>query len=66
MGRRSINTTKSGKFMNPTDQASKKNKNLLKNYFKIIFNFNRKGSSQEGIKEKQEAAPVGEASCAQK
>lgn len=23
MGRRSINTTKSGKFMNPTDQASK-------------------------------------------
>lgn len=23
MGRRSINTTKSGKYMNPTDQASK-------------------------------------------
>lgn len=32
MGRRSISTTKSGKFMNPTDQASKIQKlcNLLK------------------------------------
>lgn len=30
MGRRSINTTKSGKYMNPTDQASKlqENKNI--------------------------------------
>lgn len=26
MGRRSINTTKSGKYMNPTDQARKFNK----------------------------------------
>lgn len=29
MGRRSINTTKSGKYMNPTDQASKKNNTYL-------------------------------------
>ena len=29
MGRRSISTTKSGKFMNPTDQASKMAENIL-------------------------------------
>ena len=34
MGRRSINTTKSGKYMNPTDQARK--------YLQVIsfFNYN--------------------------
>ena len=33
MGRRSINTTKSGKYMNPTDQARKeaRKKELKKN-----------------------------------
>ena len=34
MGRRSINTTKSGKYMNPTDQASK---SPTKNF--TMFNF---------------------------
>ena len=32
MGRRAINTTKSGKYMNPTDQASKLS-NVIENLF---------------------------------
>lgn len=40
MGRRSINTTKSGKFMNPTDQASKfKHTWLLQTLYAIQSTF---------------------------
>lgn len=55
MGRRAINTTKSGKYMNPTDQASKfqeiqaNNQNIFQNKFS---NFFRKRSSQERTEEK--------------
>lgn len=70
MGRRSINTTKSGKYMNPTDQASKLIKLLIFRKIFIILQILlillRKGSSQKGAEEEQEAKANGEASCAEK
>jgi len=49
MGGRNISTTKSGKFMNPTDQARKFVFKHLKSISIFIF---RKRSSKKRIKEK--------------
>lgn len=43
MGRRSINTTKSGKYMNPTDQASEYLKKITKFLSPIYFSFRKRG-----------------------
>jgi hypothetical protein len=49
MGGRNINTTKSGKFMNPTDQARKFDCRILNSKISILFF--RERSSKERIKE---------------
>lgn len=68
MGRRSINTTKSGKYMNPTDQASKyeTKRRIICIIFEIYLILPRKGAAKEGAQEKQEATSNGKTSCAEK
>lgn len=67
MGRRSINTTKSGKYMNPTDQASNNKTQTFHIFNEINMNSNfRKGSSQEGAQEEQETATNGTTGRAEK
>lgn len=50
MGRRSINTTKSGKYMNPTDQARKFVLRLANTYYKFEFSFAGKEARKQELK----------------
>jgi len=50
MGRRSINTTKSGKYMNPTDQASKYIPCTKTKYAKLQYIFVKKTIGKEARK----------------
>lgn len=50
MGRRSINTTKSGKYMNPTDQASKF-MNWCIGYVYLDCGFRKRGKEKRAKKE---------------
>lgn len=72
MGRRSINTTKSGKYMNPTDQASKLKiiqtplRRMGVPTIDVLPVSNRKGGSQKGTQKEQETAANGKSSSAEK
>lgn len=73
MGRRSINTTKSGKYMNPTDQARKYQQRPISvplhpyvcTHTERESSSHRQGSTQKGAEEKQEAAADGACCCPQ-
>lgn len=68
MGRRSVNSTKAGKFMNPTDQASKNHYNIIFDNFAITGskkNFHlkkRKRGTSKRVKEEQKTTTTSERS----
>ena len=47
MGKRSITSTKAGKFMNPTDQARKSKLHLLFNLIETSFNLSSKQKKEK-------------------
>jgi WW domain-binding protein 11 len=71
MGRRSISSTKAGKFMNPTDQASKEKRtlNLQNNLLNLIIYQNKIGKEarrKELKKNKKQRLQVRQAVIKQK
>lgn len=59
MGRRSINTTKGGKYMNPTDQAREFRK-ISTSYIDLtVKTIYREGGEEEGAEKEQEAEADG-------